>query len=60
MKGWQDTVVLWSKSSTLDRKVEGSNPVAAKYLPIFSLLCQNCHFFAQQIKDQPPICKFSS
>ena len=25
----QDTVVLWSKSSTLDRKVEGSNPAAA-------------------------------
>ena len=24
----QDTVVLWSKSSTLDRKFEGSNPAA--------------------------------
>ena len=27
----QDTVVLWSKSSTLDRKVEGSNPAAANF-----------------------------
>ena len=27
----QDTVVLWSKSSTLDRKVEGSNPAPANY-----------------------------
>ena len=27
----QDTVVLWSKSSTLDRKVEGSNPATANF-----------------------------
>ena len=27
----QDTVVLWSKSSTLDRMVEGSNPDAANF-----------------------------
>ena len=27
----QDTLVLWSKSSTLDRKVEGSNPAAAYF-----------------------------
>ena len=27
----QDTVVLWSKSSTLDRKVEGSNPAATHF-----------------------------
>ena len=27
----QDTVVLWSKSSTLDRKDEGSNPAAANF-----------------------------
>ena len=27
----QDTVVLWSKSSTLDQKVEGSNPAAANF-----------------------------
>ena len=27
----QDTVVLWSKSSTLDRSVEGSNPAAANF-----------------------------
>ena len=29
---YMDTVVLWSKSSTLDWKVEGSNPAAANYL----------------------------
>ena len=28
----QDTVVLWSKSSTLDRKVEGSNLAANSYI----------------------------
>ena len=27
----QDTVVLWSKSSILDRKIEGSNPAAANF-----------------------------
>ena len=27
----QDTVVLWSKSSTLDRKVKGSYPAAANF-----------------------------
>ena len=27
----QDTVVLWSKSSTLDRKFKGSNPAAANF-----------------------------
>ena len=27
----QDTVVLWSKSSTLDRKFQGSNPAAANF-----------------------------
>ena len=27
----QDTVVLWSKSSTLDRKDEGSSPAAANF-----------------------------
>ena len=27
----QDTVVLWSKSSTLDWKVKGSNPAAANF-----------------------------
>ena len=27
----QDTLVLWSKSSTLDRKFEGSNPAAANF-----------------------------
>ena len=27
----QDTVVLWSKSSTLDGKVEGSNPTTANF-----------------------------
>ena len=27
----QDTVVLWSKSSTLNRKVEGSNPAGANF-----------------------------
>ena len=27
----QDTVVLWSKSPTLDRKVKGSNPAAANF-----------------------------
>ena len=27
----QDHVVLWSKSSTLDRKVEGSNPATANF-----------------------------
>ena len=27
----QDTVVLWSKSSTLNRKVEGSNPAAPNF-----------------------------
>ena len=27
----QDTVVLWSKSPTLDRKVERSNPTAANF-----------------------------
>ena len=30
-KSKQDTVVLWSKSSTLDRKVEGSNPAATHF-----------------------------
>ena len=27
----QDTLVLWSRSSTLDWKVEGSNPAAANF-----------------------------
>ena len=27
----QETVVLWSKLSTLDWKVEGSNPAAANF-----------------------------
>ena len=28
---WQDTVVLWSKSATLDWKVEGSNPASTNF-----------------------------
>ena len=31
IENWQDSVVLWSKSSTLDWKVEGSNPAAANF-----------------------------
>ena len=32
MKYRQDTVVLWSKSSTLDRKFEGSNLATISYI----------------------------